>query len=59
MSGTVKLIFKEETVRQHKFSSARHKEKIVNDWKKLYGPMFEKCKVLVEADKKKFDNIYK
>lgn len=59
MTGTVKLIFKEETVRQHKFSSTLHKERIVMDWKKLYGPMFERCKVLVDPDKKKFENIYK
>lgn len=59
MSGTVKLIFKEEVVRQHIFSCNNHKDKIVGDWKKLYGPMFERCKILVDPDKKKFENIYK
>lgn len=40
---TLKLIYKGEIVNHRTFTPSSKRWQIINNWKKLYGPLFKEC----------------
>lgn len=48
--GTIILTRGNETVSRKAYAGAKDRERIVSDWKKLYGPKFKECSLVDEPD---------
>lgn len=52
-TGTVKLIYLDEVIKQLDYDSVKHRKQIMETWIKGTGIKFEKCVIQVRPDIKK------